>query len=941
MRRMSIPSISVVIPCHNDGRYLPLLVRQLRAQSLAPAQIIIVDDASTDRSAEIIDALRRTHPEVQLLRNESNIGVINSINRGVAAASGQFIYMTGCDDLPLPGLFEKSAEILAAHPQTSVCFSNPCSWNADTWQVIESVPDLSGCAQYFTPHQLAEGLSALPFVQPHSGLIRKSAFEKSGGYDPDLGPSADWFFWMTTIFREGACHLPEPLSLWRVRRNSYLSTALRELSRKEEIVVALVNRLLSDQFADVYPRFIECNALSNYGAAAVSALRASEQLSARALALLNWTHGHRATADYAVRLIQWELAADVQTLLIPTPTRKESLPDKPNSEQQQPLSPHVPDPETLSGVRSILHRFGFYNKLRHLKWLLLRGRFAPLPRQTPDPVEPRDVTARRHAIAAARALDGQGNLGSAIDVLRQARLAHSLDDSELLAYLGTLEFRNSEYHRAVDTLERVAGNFLRCPDLFLVFYCAHICAGTRTRASILLKSLAEDRNAPAEICALRAFDLDLDGSADEAAQLYADIADRAETALSILDALTVHLFRSHGQHDICWRAWISLFKVLQMDRVTEGPELLDTPWPSAIGHFAVLDGFLKACTLGILPAKQRMLIARPGIYPASGEPHIANAAALHCFDDLIHVVRDGQEIAKIDKRPHFKQPLNVVLRSDRILDSWPRIATRAQRMWEEQKRPPLVQISAEHDARGFKVLTEMGIPPDAWFVTLHVRGSVKDWIDRSTHSRNAPIEDYLPALEEIVRRGGYVLRMGDASMPRLPSMEGVLDYAKGEYKADWMDVYLASRARFHLGTNSGMSVFPGVFGTPCAYTNWSPWGSYSWYGNALYAPKLIRRRDGKLLRFEEMVADPFSTCESEYFFQTHAYTLVNNSPDDIRLLVIDMFDLLAGKSNLSDSEQRLQDNLDRLLASKTGYGRCRLAPFFLRRNADLLEERRD
>src|SRR5712691_9672706 len=105
---MTGPYISVVVPCYNDGRYLPLLVSRLQAQSYPPKEIIVVDDASTDDSTEIIEALKVRYPSIRLLRNEQNIGVIHSINRGVEAASGDYLYMTGCDDLPLPGLFEKS-----------------------------------------------------------------------------------------------------------------------------------------------------------------------------------------------------------------------------------------------------------------------------------------------------------------------------------------------------------------------------------------------------------------------------------------------------------------------------------------------------------------------------------------------------------------------------------------------------------------------------------------------------------------------------------------------------------------------------------------------------------------------------------------------------------------------------------------------------------------
>ena len=146
------------------------------------------------------------------------------------------------------------------------------------------------------------------------------------------------------------------------------------------------------------------------------------------------------------------------------------------------------------------------------------------------------------------------------------------------------------------------------------------------------------------------------------------------------------------------------------------------------------------------------------------------------------------------------------------------------RVWEDEGRPPLLSIREEHAARGRAGLEALGVPPEAWFVCLHVRtaGFFQEVAAHRNSLRNAEIGSYLPAVEAIVRRGGWVVRIGDATMPALPEMPGLVDYAHSALKSDWMDVYLLGAARFFLGTTSGPWVVAHAFGTPVAMTNQLP-----------------------------------------------------------------------------------------------------------------------
>ena len=78
--------------------------------------------------------------------------------------------------------------------------------------------------------------------------------------------------------------------------------------------------------------------------------------------------------------------------------------------------------------------------------------------------------------------------------------------------------------------------------------------------------------------------------------------------------------------------------------------------------------------------------------------------------------------------------------------------------------------------------------------------------------RNADVVTYLPAIREVIARGGYIIRLGDSSMRPLPKEKGIVDYALSNAKSEFMDLFLCSTCKFFIGTNSGLGLVPPIFG---------------------------------------------------------------------------------------------------------------------------------
>lgn len=120
--RKSNPKVSVCIPVYNCEAYLANTIRSVLAQSLTDFELVIIDNASTDRTAEIISGFE--DPRLRSLRNEKNLGMMGNWNRCLEEARGEFIKLLPADDLIYPACLERQVAAFIHHPSVSlVCCS--------------------------------------------------------------------------------------------------------------------------------------------------------------------------------------------------------------------------------------------------------------------------------------------------------------------------------------------------------------------------------------------------------------------------------------------------------------------------------------------------------------------------------------------------------------------------------------------------------------------------------------------------------------------------------------------------------------------------------------------------------------------------------------------------------------------------------------------------
>lgn len=253
---------------------------------------------------------------------------------------------------------------------------------------------------------------------------------------------------------------------------------------------------------------------------------------------------------------------------------------------------------------------------------------------------------------------------------------------------------------------------------------------------------------------------------------------------------------------------------------------------------------------------------------------------------------------------------------------------------------PLLTLSRSDYERGWRCLRQLGVPQDAWFACLHVRegGYLPDLAYHSY--RDADVSTYLLAVESIVERGGWVIRMGDPSTKPLPRMDRVIDYAHSEVRSDWMDVFCFSQCRFFLGTTSGPFNVSFAFGIPCALASFAPMGHGPYSERDIWIPKLHWSvSENRYMTFAEVLLSPLRQFGRTEDFDAAGVSLVDNSPEEIGDLAVEMMDRLEGNLHYSVEDECLQKRFKSLLEAEPMYGtRACVGRDFLRKYAWLLPD---
>ena len=189
------PSVTVIIPCYNYGRYLPECVRSALDQQDVRVNVLVIDDASTDGSAEIVRSLAAQDARISAICHETNCGHIATYNEGLALASGDYTVLISADDALTPGCLARATSLMDEYPSVGLTYGFPVEITDTYLPPARTVATkwIIWKGQDWIAQRCRSGGNV---VMSPEAVVRTSVAKKIGGYRVDLPNTGDLEMWM-------------------------------------------------------------------------------------------------------------------------------------------------------------------------------------------------------------------------------------------------------------------------------------------------------------------------------------------------------------------------------------------------------------------------------------------------------------------------------------------------------------------------------------------------------------------------------------------------------------------------------------------------------------------------------------------------------------------------------------------------------------------------
>jgi glycosyltransferase involved in cell wall biosynthesis len=231
----SHPRVSVIIPNYNHARYLPRRIESVLGQSLQDIEVILMDDCSPDNSREIIERYAAQDARIRVVLNEQNSGsTFKQWNKGIALATGDYVWLAESDDYADPELLATLANRLNANPAVVLAYCN--SYSVDehnelmpipTWEPFLAELDADLWKQDFTRPglELVQRFMSYRNLIPNASsvLLRRSTLAQVGPADGSMRILGDWLFWAKVMSVGEVSYVAQPLNYFRTHRNNVRS----------------------------------------------------------------------------------------------------------------------------------------------------------------------------------------------------------------------------------------------------------------------------------------------------------------------------------------------------------------------------------------------------------------------------------------------------------------------------------------------------------------------------------------------------------------------------------------------------------------------------------------------------------------------------------------------------------------------------------------------
>ncbi len=206
------PKVSVIMAVYNGERYVRQAIDSILAQTFDDFELVLVDDGSTDDTAEILDSYDDSR--IVKVKNPQNIGLTRSLNRGIDAARGELLARQDGDDASLPERLVEQVGFMEAHPAVGLVGSGSRWINGQDEPIRDWRPPTD-------PAEIQQRLLAsIPFLHG-TFMFRRACLEDiGGGYDEGMSVAQDCDLLLRISERWDLANLPDVLYVHRRHQNT-------------------------------------------------------------------------------------------------------------------------------------------------------------------------------------------------------------------------------------------------------------------------------------------------------------------------------------------------------------------------------------------------------------------------------------------------------------------------------------------------------------------------------------------------------------------------------------------------------------------------------------------------------------------------------------------------------------------------------------------------
>ncbi len=232
------PPITVLMTVYNGLPYLEEAIDSILAQTFRGFEFLIVDDASTDASRELIASYR--DGRIHLIANDQNVGQTRSLNRGLELARGEFVARLDHDDRAHPERLERQYAFLTAKPDVAIA--------GTASRVIDEKGLVIGKRPFFGSPTVILWTMLFECVLTHSSTMfrRSLIWNEFGGYDDGVRFAEDFDLWSRVAAQHRLANMPDVLTDSRYLESSKSRKHLQEMyDQTNQTILANVSRFLN------------------------------------------------------------------------------------------------------------------------------------------------------------------------------------------------------------------------------------------------------------------------------------------------------------------------------------------------------------------------------------------------------------------------------------------------------------------------------------------------------------------------------------------------------------------------------------------------------------------------------------------------------------------------------------------------------------------------